>query len=308
MSVAPDSGAVRRGMSRDDLFLCVHEQFMTETAAMADIVLPATTFLEHDDIYVSSGHTFVQLARAVIDAPGECRSNHEVICALAARLGASHRGFSMSAWEIIDETLRRSGLPDAETLAERHWHDVSRGFDEMHFLNGFGHDDGRFHFRADWSRGLHYRSDMPALPDHYAVIDADSERCPFRLVTAPARWFLNSSFSETANSRRRQGRPTAKLHPDDCAALGVAAGDAVRIGNDRGSLLVAAEPFAGVHRGTVIVESIWPARCFAEGRGVNTLTSADPGLPDGGAVFHDTAVWVRGEPWPAVADSDSVPA
>ena len=87
---------------------------MTETAAMADIVLPATTFLEHDDIYIAGGHTFLQVAKPLIEPIGEAKSNHFVICELARRLGAEHPGFDMTAWEIIDQTLECSGLPSAE--------------------------------------------------------------------------------------------------------------------------------------------------------------------------------------------------
>jgi anaerobic selenocysteine-containing dehydrogenase len=83
--VCPDLNLVHRGLAREDLFLCVHEQFLTETAAFADIVLPATTFLEHDDFYTASGHTYFQVAKKVIEAPGECRENHEVIRGLARR-------------------------------------------------------------------------------------------------------------------------------------------------------------------------------------------------------------------------------
>jgi hypothetical protein len=82
VTVAPESAKVRAGFAREDLFVCVHEQFMTETARMADVVLPATTFLEHDDIYLGGGHTFLQVARGVLEPPGECRSNHAVICGL----------------------------------------------------------------------------------------------------------------------------------------------------------------------------------------------------------------------------------
>ena len=106
MVVAPESGLVHRGFARSDLFVCVHEQFMTETAAMADIVLPATTFLEHDDIYPAGAHTYLQIGRAVLQPYAECRSNHDVICGLAERLGARHPGFAMSAIELIDRTLR----------------------------------------------------------------------------------------------------------------------------------------------------------------------------------------------------------
>jgi anaerobic selenocysteine-containing dehydrogenase len=93
MSVAPDQERVRRGFSRPDLFVCVHEQFMTDTARMADVVLPATMFLEHDDIYQGGGHQFIILGPKLVDPPGECRSNHEVVTSLAARLGVSHADF-----------------------------------------------------------------------------------------------------------------------------------------------------------------------------------------------------------------------
>ena len=106
--VCPETHLVHRGLAREDLFLCVHEQFLTETAAFADIVLPATMMVEHDDFYTASGHTYFQVAKKVIDPPAECRENHWVICQLAKRLGAAHPGFQMSAWEIMDETLRKS--------------------------------------------------------------------------------------------------------------------------------------------------------------------------------------------------------
>ncbi len=293
MNVAPDLGKVREGFMREDLFVCVHEQFMTETAEMADIVLPATTFLEHDDIYVAGGHTHLQVTRAVIAPLGETRSNHDVLCELAKRLGASHPGFEMDAWGLMDETLRRSGYDNAQSVWESHWDDRAPSFEEAHFLNGFGHPDGKFHFAPDWSAigGNHHG--MPRLPDHDPNIDNRGEAHPFRLVTAPSRNYLNSSFTETATSRSREGRPEAQIHPDVCAELGLAAGDAVRIGNAQGSVVVHVRPTDGVRRGTVIVESIWPNRAFVEGIGINLLISAEAGRPNGGAVFHDTAVWLR---------------
>ena len=94
VSVAPEQELVKRGFARDDLFVCVHEQFMTETAMMADIVLPATMFMEHDDLYQGGGHQHMMLGPKLVDPPGECRSNHEVVCALAKRVGAEHPGFA----------------------------------------------------------------------------------------------------------------------------------------------------------------------------------------------------------------------
>jgi anaerobic selenocysteine-containing dehydrogenase len=131
---------------------------------------------------------------------------------------------------------------------------------------------------------------MPALPDHMAVIDEAEPERPFRLVTAPARSFLNSTFTETPASRAREGRPTALVHPQDCARLGIAEGDLVRISNGRGSVLVHARPFQGIQPGVLVVEGIWPNAAFVGGIGINALTSADAGFPAGGAVFHDSAV------------------
>jgi anaerobic selenocysteine-containing dehydrogenase len=134
---------------------------------------------------------------------------------------------------------------------------------------------------------------MPALPDHFDVIDRATANKPFRLVAAPARTFLNSTFTETPSSVKRERRPTALMHPADCAALGIADGDPVRLGNERAEVVVHARMQDGQQTGVVVVEGIWPNRYFAGGAGINALISADPGWPNGGAVFHDTAVWIR---------------
>ncbi len=291
--VCPETHLVRRGLAREDLFLCVHEQFLTETAAFADIVLPATMMVEHDDFYTASGHTYFQVAKKVIDPPGECRENHWVICQLAKRLGAAHPGFQMSAWEIMDETLRKSGMWDAETNWRQGGQDFAPPFETAHFLDGFPTPDRRFHFKPAWARWGGRGDTMPVLPDHFDVIDNPTAEKPFRLVAAPARTFLNSTFSETPSSRAREKRPTALLHPDDCAALGAPTGTPVRLGNERGEVIAHAEPRPGQQRGVVVVEGVWPNRDFVGGVGINALTSAEPGYPNGGAVFHDTAVWIR---------------
>ena len=293
MVVAPESLKVRRGFERDDLFTCVHEQFMTETAAMADLVLPATTFLEHDDMYQAGGHTYFQVTRKVIEPYAESRPNHWVLCELARRLGAEHPGFAMSEWELMEDALRRSGRPAAGDIHARHWHDCALPFETAHYLDGFAHADGRFRFRPDWRAMGVLHAAMPPLPDHVATIDEADDARPFRLVTAPARNYLNTSFTETPTSKQSEGRPSVMIHPEDCAALGIGEGERVRIGNARASVVLHAKVFDGVQRGVVVVESIWPNHAFEEGIGINALTSAEPGPPNGGAVFHDTAVWIR---------------
>ncbi len=293
MVVCPEHLKVREGFRRKDLFVCVHEQFMTDTAAMADIVLPATTFLEHDDIYQAGGHTHLQVVKKVIEPIGESRSNHEVLQGLATRLGAEHPGFQMTTWEIIEATLKASHLPDAETIYRMGWLDLTPSFRKAHFLDGFGNEDKKFHFAPDWKRWGIDHARMPALPDHFDIIEKADAEHPFRLVTAPARQFLNTSFTETPGSMAREKRPTAMIHPSDCAKLGLVEDGLVRIGNKRGSVVVHVRPFDGLQPGVVVVESIFPNSAFREGAGINTLVGADPGPPRGGAVFHDTAVWLK---------------
>jgi anaerobic selenocysteine-containing dehydrogenase len=302
MVVAPEQEKVRRGFAREDLFACVHEQFMTDTARYADIVLPATMFLEHDDIYTASAHQFLQFAPKAVDPPAECRSNHEVVCALARRLGAEHRGFDMTPREIIDETLRVSGRGSLTELEGARWLDCQPPFEQAHFLDGFAHGDGKFHFRADWPNvpydndGLRgpWR-DLPSLPDHWHVNEAADEAHPFKLATSPARNFLNSSFNQTATSLAREIRPSALIHPDDMAGLGLGEGDVVRLGNTRGEIRVHVKASAGATRGVIVSEGLWDNRNFLGGRGVNTLTGADSVAPFGGAAFHDVRVWARAD-------------
>src|SRR5438552_3007428 len=116
MAVAPEQTLVRQGFAREDLFMAVHEQFMTETAAMADIVLPATMFMEHDDLYYGGGHQHISVGAKLIDPPGECRSNHEALQGLGRRLNAVHPGSEMTPRDLSDATLTKSGHGDAVTL------------------------------------------------------------------------------------------------------------------------------------------------------------------------------------------------
>jgi len=300
VSVAPDQTRVKQGFAREDLFVCVHEQFMTETAKVADLVLPATMFMEHDDVYQGGGHQYILAGPKLIEPPGECRSNHDVIVDLAKRLGAEHRGFDMTPREIIDWTLRESGWGTLENLERERWIDCQPDFETAHYANGFAWPDGKFRFKPDWptvpfrSPGLSGPVDgLPQLPDHWTVIEEADEDHEFRLATSPARNFLNSTSTETPTSLGREQRPTVMIHPDDAAALSIADGDKVILGNQRGEVRIHAKTFEGVRRGVLIAESIWPNEAYEDDRGINTLTGADPIAPYGGAAFHDNRVWIK---------------
>lgn len=300
VSVAPEQDLVKRGFARDDLFTCVHEQFMTETARMADVVLPATMFLEHDDIYKGGGHQYLIFGPKLVEAAGEARENHVVHVELARRLGATHPGFEMSPREHIDWMLKKSGYGTLDGLEANRWLDLQPDFETAHYLNGFAYPDGKFRFSPDWPTvaapndgPMGPWDKLPELPDHMETIETADTEHPFRLATSPARGFLNSTFNETPTSQQREGRPEVLVHPDDAAGLGIADGDSVRLGNTRGTVQLHARLYDGVRRGVLISEGIWPNEAFADGKGINTLTGADQVAPYGGAAFHDNRVWLR---------------
>ena len=300
VSVAPDQNKVKAGFAREDLFVCVHEQFMTETAQMADVVLPATTFLEHDDIYRGGGHQYLILGPKLVEPPGECRNNHEVLCGLAKRLGIKHRGFDMSPRELIDQMLKVSKRGTFDELQANRWLDCQPPFRQAHFLDGFKWPDGKFRFKPDWNN-VPFRSPyksgpiaaMPVLPDYWTSIEVADDEHPFRLATSPARGFLNSTFNETPTSLAQEKRPTVFIHPRDAAGHGIGEGDLVTLGNRRGQVRLHAKLFDGVRRGVLIAELIWPNSAYEDGCGINSLTGADLIAPYGGAAFHDNKVWIK---------------
>ncbi|MQW47626.1 molybdopterin-dependent oxidoreductase [Sinorhizobium meliloti] len=305
VNVAPEQRLVKRGFLRDDVFVAVHEQFMTDTAQLADIVLPATMFLEHDDLYRGGGHQHILLGPKVVEPPPTVRTNLFVIEELAKRLGvADCPGFRLTERQHIDQLLANYGIGYDE-MKERKWLDCQPAFDEAHFLNGFGHPDGRFRFKADWTgtpapnrppkamgaQGPH--GQLPEFPDHVDLIEVADERHPFRLATSPARSFLNSTFAETPSSIQKEGRPEVMIHAEDAAELGIAEGDVVRLGNGRGEIRLHAKIGGGTRRGVVIAEGLWPNGAHLDGEGINVLTGADAVAPYGGAAFHDNRVWMR---------------
>jgi anaerobic selenocysteine-containing dehydrogenase len=214
----------------------------------------------------------------------------------------------MSPRELIDATLRKSGHGGLAELEADLWRDLQPDFRTSHYLDGFAHKDGKFHFKADWANvplanaGMMGAWDqMPSLPDHWTAIEEADEAHPFRLATSPSRSFLNTSFNETPSSQAREGAPNVMIHPDDATKFGIADGDAVTLGNLRGETTLIARHFDGVRRGVLIAESIHPNKSHIGGRGINMLTGAEAVAPVGGAAFHDNKVWLK------KADADAIP-
>jgi anaerobic selenocysteine-containing dehydrogenase len=174
-------------------------------------------------------------------------------------------------------------------------------FETAHFINGFGHSDGKFHFKPDWKRAawlsptgqLGPFEDLPEFPDYYAAIEEATAEYPFRLATSPARTFLNSTFNETPSSIKREGRPTVFVHPEDLSVYGLSDGDKVKLGSARGQVKLHCIAHEGQRRGVLISESLWPNEAFEDGCGINTLTGSDQPAPAGGGNYHDNRVWMK---------------
>ena len=306
MNVTPEQRLVRKGFAREDLFVAVHEQFMTDTAKMADVVLPATTFLEHDDIYRGGGQQHVVLGPKLIEPLADARPNIFVINELAKRLGVAHLpGFDLDERTLIDNMNANSDLPQFDELKEKRFVDLQPPFEEAHYINGFKWPDGKFRFRPDWTgspspnkppevMGLQgpFQS-IPEFPDHWEVIETADAEHPFRMTTSPAHNFLNSTFAETPTSLAKEIRPELLIHPDDAAELGIENGERIEIGNHRGELVLHAVLRAGQKRGVAVSEGIFPNSTFERGEGINILIGAEPAAPYGGLAVHDTKIWIR---------------
>ncbi len=306
MNVTPEQRLVRKGFAREDLFVAVHEQFMTDTAKMADVALPATTFLEHDDIYRGGGQQHVVLGPKLIEPLADARPNIFVINELAKRLGVGDLpGFDLDERTLINNMNANSDLPQFDELKEKRFVDLQPPFEDAHYINGFKWPDGKFRFRPDWTgspspnkppevMGLQgdFQS-IPEFPDYWEVIETADAEHPFRMTTSPAHNFLNSTFAETLTSLAKEIRPELLIHPEDAAELGIENGERIEIGNHRGELVLHAVLRAGQKRGVVVSEGIFPNSTFERGEGINILIGAEPAAPYGGLAVHDTKIWIR---------------
>jgi anaerobic selenocysteine-containing dehydrogenase len=301
VNVAPEQELVRAGFARDDLFTVVHEQFMTETAEMADIVLPATMFLEHNDYYRRGGHTRILIGQKLVDAPGECRSNFEVVNELLRRLGAKDESLELTDRQMVAETLRRSNYGELDDIVKTGFIELDVSEEKARFADGFAFSDKKFKFRPAWReiakrKGYLWTIDpdqMPELVDYWDINEKATAETPFKFATSPSRGFLNSTFSETLGSQKRQPTPTVLIRPDDAGANGIASGMKVVLGNARGQVELTAEIFDGLPPGVLIAEGLHRNVSHGNGKGINTLISSDQVPPFGGVAFHDATVWIR---------------
>ena len=305
-AVAPEQARVHAGLAREDLFCVVHEQFITDTADFADIVLPATTFMEHDDILTSYGHNYLQVSRAAIAPVGEAKSNLDTFALLAGRMGLDDPLLGKSFEHVADRMLKEAQIEGeagngvagndgaARALLEA-GRPVKMPFPARPWREGLATPSGRFEFYSEKMKGRGH-SPVPAfVPSDEGHLDnALKARYPLQLVTPPSQHFLNSSFGESPASLRLERTPRIKLNPADAAARGLADGAPCRAFNDRGECFLTVEATEAVPPGTAVAESVWWPKLHPRRKGINQLTSAVLTDLGGGARFHDGLVQVEG--------------
>ncbi|MEM9132337.1 MAG: molybdopterin-dependent oxidoreductase [Actinomycetota bacterium] len=291
--ICPDQNAVVAGLARDDLYTVVIEQFMTDTARHADLILPTTTQIEHLDLGIAWGHLYLSLNRPAIAPVGEARSNTEIFRRLARAMGLDHPTLAED-----DETLIRNVLDsDHPWLAGIDFDRlVADGWARLAIPSGHRPNLDR---PADTADG---RLALGPLTHHTADESPQGEggdgRFPLVLLSRKRHIkFLNANYGDFDEHLPGDGRPTVQLHPGDAATRSVAAGDQVVVHNDRGRLTLTAELSDDTPPGTVVVGFGWSHRHTPEGRGVNALTNATtPADGQGSAAFHDTLVEVERAP------------
>jgi anaerobic selenocysteine-containing dehydrogenase len=290
-AIAPDQAAVRRGLAREDLFTVVLEQFLTDTAAWADIVLPATTFLEHTDLYFAYGHYYLQLARAALPAPGECRSNVEIFRALAGKMGFDDACFGDSDDDMIrtlldtdSEFLRGVTLERLDREGFVRLSISAAGEPFLPFAQGFPLPEGRCDLDAT---ALDYTP-----PQESRLGEAAARgRYPLELVSSKFDDAMNSTFGH--RDEVDAACAVVHLHPGDAAPRGIETGAEVRVYNARGALRLPARVAEDVRPGVVRIPSVrWPRR-DASGWGVNLLTADRLTDIGGGPTFYNCLVEVE---------------
>ena len=300
VAVCPDSAKVVAGFAREDLFCVVMDSFLTDTADYADIVLPATTQLEHFDVHKSYGHLYVLANNPSIAPVGESLPNSEVFRRLAARMGFDEPCFSDTDEDICRSALR-SASPRMQGIA---WDAVKEsGWQRLRVderfapfaAGGFPTPSGKCEFYSAWlkEQGLDPLPFFNPPAESAASNPALARRYPLAFLSPPARNFLNSTFANLKRFRDQEGEPRLEMHRADAEARGIRDGDAVRVFNDRGGYTLRARVNDKPRRGVVVAPSVWWRKFSPDGRNANSVTSQRRADLGGGATFYDCLVEVE---------------
>jgi anaerobic selenocysteine-containing dehydrogenase len=295
-AVAPDRENVLQGLRREDLFTVVLEHFQTDTADFADVLLPATTQLEHEDVHKAYGHTFVMYNARAIEPLGEALPNTEIFRRLSAAMGLDAPELQES-----DESMMRAVLKPLpfsyEELVEKSYLRLDIDDPHLPFRTGkrLNTPSGRIEIASDAA----VAQGLDLLPEYVPPYESEERapelisRLPLTLISPPAHSFLNSSFVNVASLRRAAGKPTLEIHAEDADARGIAAGTRVSIFNDRGAFTAEAVITDRVRPGVVSAPSVWWAKLTDDHTNANCTTSQAITDIGGGATFYDNLVDVR---------------
>jgi anaerobic selenocysteine-containing dehydrogenase len=288
VAVCPDSEKVIAGFSREDLFTVVMDHFQTDTADYADIVLPATTQLEHYDVHKSYGHLYMLANNPAIAPVGESLPNSEVFRRLAARMG-----FDEPCFRDSDEDICRTALKGVDWggLKASGWQRLSVPERFAPFAQGgFPTPSGKCEFYSEWLE----KQGVDPLPFYNppAEVSKPDADYPLAFLSPPARNFLNSSFANLVRFRELEREPHLDMHPTDARARGINDGDKVRVFNDRGSYTLRARVNGKARPGVVVAPSVWWKKYSPDGRNANNVTSQRTTDLGGGATFYDCRVQV----------------
>ncbi|MDT7604480.1 MAG: hypothetical protein QOF61_2477, partial [Acidobacteriota bacterium] len=282
------------------LFTVVHEQFMTDTCDYADIVLPATTQLEHFDLHKAYGHFYLTLNEPAIAPLHEAKPNSEVFRLLAARLN-----FTEDCFTDTDEEIARQALDidhpalagvTLDSLRERGWARLNLAEDFAPFAEGnFATPSGKCELYSERLAA----EGLPGVPDFIPPRESKAsapqlaKKYPLALVSPAAHAFLNSSFANLPKQLKQESAPFVEINPEDAAARGISDGDRVRAFNGRGACELRAVITTRARAGVVVSPSVWWNKLSPGRANINQLTSQ--GLTDmgGGATFYDALVEIE---------------
>jgi anaerobic selenocysteine-containing dehydrogenase len=298
-AVAPDRNQVLKGMAREDLFTVVLEHFQTDTADWADIVLPATTQLEHWDIHYSYGHHYVTLNQPSIEPLGECLPNSEIFRRLARRMGLDDPIFRDDDVAMIKQALATASKNfDGVTfdeLVERGWMRLNLPTPYLPYeKGGFTTPSGKCELYSPRMKAMGL-DPVPAFtapyefPEHVPALAA---RYPLTLISSPAHQFLNSTFVNIDSLKRGAREPECLLHPIDAERRGIGVGARVVVHNDRGAFTAIARVEETIRPGVVWAPSIWWGKFAADGANANQTTSQRETDLGHGPVFYDNLLEV----------------
>ncbi len=295
-AVAPDRENVVAGLRREDLFTVVLEHFQTDTADFADVLLPATTQLEHEDVHKAYGHTYVMFNARAIEPLGEALPNTEIFRRIAARMGLDHPELLATDEEMMREVLRQMPFT-LEQLRERAYIRLDIPSPHLPYRRGARLPTPSGKIEIESARAAAEGLDL--IPEYVPPYESEERdpalvrRFPLALISPPAHSFLNSTFVNVASLRRAAGRPTLEIHVDDADARGIGAGARVSIFNDRGAFTAEAVITDRVRPGVVCAPSVWWAKLTDDHTNANHTTSQALTDIGRGATFYDNQVDVQ---------------